>query len=112
MPREDVLESRTQQIGRELFAQVKARKQRSDGWWKSKLIDYSLKDEALKIQLFRFVDVLPTLTDSKQVAEHLNEYFNAPGKQFPAFLGWGASLAGISSIAASLGAAAIRRSVE
>jgi RHH-type proline utilization regulon transcriptional repressor/proline dehydrogenase/delta 1-pyrroline-5-carboxylate dehydrogenase len=52
------------------------------------------------------------LKDSKQVARHLNEYFNSPGQQFPGFMSWGASLAGFSSIAAGIGAAAIRKSVE
>ena len=116
MPRDnehDVeLESRIQQFGRQLFAKVKSRKAHAAGaWWNSKLIDYSMKDEALKVQLFRFVDVLPTLKDSKQVARHLNEYFNSPGQQFPGFLSWGASLAGFSPLAA-LSAAAIRKSVE
>src|SRR5579862_4425672 len=109
----DAVETRIQQLGREVFVKVKARKQKSAGaWWNSKLIEYSLKDEALKVQLFRFTDVLPTLKDSKQVARHLNEYFNSPGQQFPGFMSWGASLAGISSIAAGIGAAAIRKSVE
>ena len=107
------LEARTLQLGRDIFAKVRGRKQKTAGaWWNSKLIEHSLKDEALKVQLFRFTDVLPMLKDGKQVARHLNEYFNAPGQQFPAFLSWGASLAGFSSIAASVGAAAIRKSVE
>jgi RHH-type transcriptional regulator, proline utilization regulon repressor / proline dehydrogenase / delta 1-pyrroline-5-carboxylate dehydrogenase len=110
---QQTLEARTQQIGRELFAKIKAKKQKSSGaWWNSKLIEYSLKDEALKVQLFRFVDVLPMLRDSRQVAQHLEEYFNSPGQQFPAFMSWGASLAGLSRLTASIGAAAIRHSVE
>src|SRR5260221_14391056 len=112
MLQEDALESRAQQIGRELFSKVKSSKQKSAGaWWNSKLIDYSLKDEALKIQLFRFVDVLPALKDGKQVARHLNEYFNSPGQQFPGFMSWGAALAGFSPIA-RLSGLAIRKSVE
>src|SRR5688500_6672245 len=94
------VEARTQQLGRELFTRIKVKKSKSGGWWNSKLIDMSMKDEALKIQLFRFVDVLPMLRDSKQVAQHMDEYFNAPGHQFPGFMSWGmslgASLAGLS----------------
>ncbi|HYG74173.1 MAG TPA: L-glutamate gamma-semialdehyde dehydrogenase [Planctomycetota bacterium] len=110
---ESAVEARTQQLGRQLFARIKAKKQKTAGaWWNSKLIDYSLKDEALKVQLFRFVDVLPMLRDSSQVARHLDEYFNSPGQQFPAFMGWGASLAGLSRITAAISAGAIRKSVE
>src|SRR5207253_6113092 len=107
------LEPRIQQLGRELFARVRSKKQKAAGaWWNSKLIEHSMRDEALKVQLFRFTDVLPMLKDSKQVARHLNEYFNSPGQQFPGFMSWGASLAGLSSIAAGIGAMAIRKSVE
>src|SRR3954470_6781641 len=107
------IESRTQQLGHQLFAAVKTRKQKAAGaWWNSKLIDYSLKDEALKVQLFRFVDVLPMLKDSSQVARHLDEYFNGPGQKFPSFMSWGASLAGLSRLTAAVSAGAIRKSVE
>ncbi len=113
MTQPDALEGRIQQFGRDLFAKVKAKQKKTAGaWWNNKLMEHSLKDEKLKLQLFRFVDVLPTLRDSKQVAKHLNEYFNAPGQQFPAFMSWGASLAGFSSLAAGIGAMAIRKSVE
>ncbi len=113
MIQESAIEPRVQQLGREVFAKVRARKQKAAGaWWNSKLIEHSLKDEALKVQLFRFTDVLPMLKDSKQVARHLNEYFNSPGQSFPGFMSWGASLAGLSSLTAGIGAAAIRKSVE
>jgi RHH-type proline utilization regulon transcriptional repressor/proline dehydrogenase/delta 1-pyrroline-5-carboxylate dehydrogenase len=113
MLQNDAIEARIQSFGRELFAKVRGKKQKTAGaWWNSKLIEQSLKDEALKVQLFRFTDVLPSLRDSKQVAQHLNEYFNSPGHTFPGFMSWGASLAGLSSIAASIGAMAIRKSVE
>jgi RHH-type proline utilization regulon transcriptional repressor/proline dehydrogenase/delta 1-pyrroline-5-carboxylate dehydrogenase len=107
------LEPRTLQLGKEVFAKVRTKKQKAAGaWWNSKLIEHSMKDEALKVQLFRFTDVLPMLKDSSQVARHLNEYFNSPGQSFPAFMSWGASLAGFSSIAASVAAMTIRKSVE
>ncbi|MFH0938038.1 MAG: L-glutamate gamma-semialdehyde dehydrogenase [Planctomycetota bacterium] len=109
----NALEARTQQLGQEIFAKVRGKKQKAAGaWWNSKLIEYAMKDEALKVQLFRFTDVLPTLKDSHQVARHLNEYFNSPCQNFPAFISRGASLTKISSIAASIGAMAIRKSVE
>jgi len=112
MLRPEQLEPDVQRLGRDLFAQVKTRKSKSQGWWKSKLIDYALNDPALKVQLFRFVDVLPTLRSSQQVAQHLKEYFDSPEHKFPSFLSWGASLAAFSSLAAMASAAAIRSNVE
>ncbi|MGC3957889.1 MAG: proline dehydrogenase family protein [Verrucomicrobiota bacterium] len=42
------------------------------------LMDWAMQDEAFKVQLFRFVDVLPTLTSSSEVARHLTEYLDNP----------------------------------
>ena len=41
------------------------------------LMDWAMKDEGFKTQLFRFVDVLPTLRSSSEVTRHLNEYFDS-----------------------------------
>jgi RHH-type proline utilization regulon transcriptional repressor/proline dehydrogenase/delta 1-pyrroline-5-carboxylate dehydrogenase len=40
------------------------------------MMDWSMKDEAFKVQLFRFVDVLPTLNTSGEIARHLTEYLD------------------------------------
>ena len=40
-----------------------------------RMIDWSLKDDSLRIALFRFVDVLPSLESSAEVGRHLEEYF-------------------------------------
>ena len=40
------------------------------------LMEWSMSDENFKTQLFRFVDVLPTLTSSSEVARHLREYLD------------------------------------
>src|SRR5438874_9083894 len=38
------------------------------------LMDWAMRDEHFKTQLFRFVDVLPTLNSSGEVSRHLKEY--------------------------------------
>src|SRR6516225_968181 len=38
------------------------------------LMDWAMRDDHFKTQLFRFVDVLPTLTSSSEIARHLQEY--------------------------------------
>ncbi|GMV79687.1 MAG: hypothetical protein AMXMBFR7_08710 [Planctomycetota bacterium] len=107
------LEPQIQRLGRELFAEVKAlQAQAKGGWWNSKLMEFALQDEKLKVQLFRFTDALPALRSHAEVGRHLKEYFDAPGQQFPAFISWGASLAAFSSLAAFASGIAIRKSVE
>jgi RHH-type proline utilization regulon transcriptional repressor/proline dehydrogenase/delta 1-pyrroline-5-carboxylate dehydrogenase len=44
--------------------------------WYGALMDWAMKDETFKVQLFRFVDVLPTLTSSREVSRHLTEYLD------------------------------------
>ncbi|MBI3877012.1 MAG: proline dehydrogenase family protein, partial [Verrucomicrobia bacterium] len=40
------------------------------------LMEWAMRDEQFKVQLFRFVDVLPTLNSSAEVARHLREYLD------------------------------------
>ena len=37
---------------------------------------FSMRDEAFKVQMFRFVDVLASLRRSDDIVEHLREYFH------------------------------------
>ena len=72
------LQSEIEQRGREIFALIDkfqgntAVFRRNDFY--SRLMEWSMRDEAFKTQMFRFVDVLPTLTSSTDVVKHLAEY--------------------------------------
>ena len=46
--------------------------------WTGKLMEWAMKDEKVKVQLFRFVDVLPCLKNDDMVLRLLTEYFNDP----------------------------------
>ena len=43
--------------------------------WIGRMIDWSLADESLRVALFRFVDVLPSLDSAGEIGRHLREYF-------------------------------------
>src|SRR6058998_1438957 len=58
-----------------------------------RLMALSMRDERFKVQLFRFVDVLPSLRRSREIIEHLNEYFSDDG--FGPLVGTGVHLARI-----------------
>ncbi len=91
------LESAAASIGRELLNL--ARKHRSgifsSAFWSDKLMDWAMKDEAFKVQLFRFVDTFPTLKTPAQVHEHLVDYLTQPGVTLPPFLGMGLKAGGL-----------------
>lgn len=40
------------------------------------LMEWAMRDERFKTQLFRFIDVLPTLTSSSEISRHLKEYLD------------------------------------
>ena len=54
--------------------------------WAGKLMDLAMSDPELKVRLFRFVDVLPTLATPEQIAAHIREYFLDEGTRVPPLL--------------------------
>lgn len=57
--------------------------------WTGKVMDWCMKNENFKVQLFRFVDVLPCLTTGQMLTSHIEEYFGAEERDIPAILKWG-----------------------
>src|SRR5437867_1029380 len=79
------LESRTQEIGRDLFARARRAEKSSpsDGLLDRMLMKWGMRDEQLKAQLFRFIDVLPVLSTPRQINSHLREYLGTVRDRLP-----------------------------
>lgn len=79
------LEELTQAYGREIFARVERPQPLlfTSTWWDERLMEWSMADETVKLQLFRFIDVLPMLTTPEQVCRHLREYFEEAADSLP-----------------------------
>ena len=83
-------EARTQQIGREILAAVTA-----EGTLRSassllsgravqrRLLTRAVEDPRFRTQLFRFIDVYPSLRDSGDLVRHLRAYLNDRGEPPP-----------------------------
>ncbi|MFO0425067.1 MAG: L-glutamate gamma-semialdehyde dehydrogenase [Planctomyces sp.] len=86
----DQIENRTQEIGRELFDRLDRRGPSifHGRWWEDRLLSWAMTDEAVRVQMFRFVDVLPMLRDHASIARHLEEYFEDVRDRLP----WAARL--------------------
>ena len=83
------------------------------GWWTGKVMDWSMKNEDFKVQLFRFVDVLPYLNTSESLLRHIREYFASSGSEVPSVLRWGAGKAGLGgALTAKIMGGAIRSNIE
>ena len=76
------------------------------------MMDWAMKDEDFKVELFRFVDVFPYLSRSESVARHLKQYFNRPNQNFPAALQWGIQALSPGSMAAKVVARSIAKNIE
>jgi RHH-type proline utilization regulon transcriptional repressor/proline dehydrogenase/delta 1-pyrroline-5-carboxylate dehydrogenase len=81
----DSIEARTQQIGRDLWGQLGRRKPSvfERRWWLDHILEWAMQDESIKVQMFRFVDVLPMLRSSASVTRHLQEYFDDVRERLP-----------------------------
>jgi RHH-type proline utilization regulon transcriptional repressor/proline dehydrogenase/delta 1-pyrroline-5-carboxylate dehydrogenase len=88
------LETLTQRYGRDLFARLDGDRPilGTPRWVDEQLMGVSMDQEALKIQLFRFVDVLPTLRTTDQINRHLHEYFQQAERDLPLPARWGLKL--------------------
>ena len=80
-------------------------------WWSQAAINLAMHNLDFKTQLFRFIDVLPSITDDQRVVTLAQEYFGSLADQ--AFgLGWGLKALGATGVGARLTGHAIRAQVE
>jgi RHH-type proline utilization regulon transcriptional repressor/proline dehydrogenase/delta 1-pyrroline-5-carboxylate dehydrogenase len=81
-------------------------------FWAGKIMDWSMKNEAFKQEMFRFVDVFPYLTRPESVAKHVQEYFCQPGQDFPKSMQWGLKLVKPDSLVAKIAAKSISKNIN
>jgi RHH-type proline utilization regulon transcriptional repressor/proline dehydrogenase/delta 1-pyrroline-5-carboxylate dehydrogenase len=99
--------ARGEEILKRMESQSKASIFSKDFWYGS-IMEWSMKNEKFKTNMFRFVDVLPSLNSGDEVARHLKEYFSENGEALPPVFNVGL---GIGSLAPGLMAGAIRKNV-
>lgn len=99
--------ARGEEIMKRMESQSKASIFSKDFWYGS-IMEWSMKNEKFKTNMFRFVDVLPSLNSGDEVARHLKEYFSENGEALPPVFNVGL---GLGSLAPGLMAGAIRKNV-
>jgi proline dehydrogenase len=79
------IEQETQRLGRELWQHLRRRRPTvfERRWWLDQILEWAMQDESVKVQMFRFVDVLPMLRTSGEVTRHLQEYFEEVREHLP-----------------------------
>src|SRR5260370_35863725 len=82
------LENLTRDIGREIFARLNGSGSWlfTPSWWDDRLMEWTMADPAVKVQLFRFIDALPLLHTPASITRHLREYFTEAREHLPPWL--------------------------
>lgn len=82
----------------------------SKNFWSGRIMAWAMKRPEFKLNMFRLVDVLPTLTTSAQIAQHVTEYLGPVAANMDALSSWGLNL-NPNSLRAKLAAFTVKRSV-
>lgn len=108
------IERETVRIGREILAHLKSERHSlfRKEWWQGRVLRGCMENEPFRIELFRFIDVLPNLKNSSDVVRIFREYFDRPEIGTPPLLSWGMKTLIPGSPTVPLAAAAIRANVE
>ncbi len=108
------LERLTRVYGQEIFARVgrQGAFPLSPLWWDERMMEWTMQDEAVKVQLFRFIDALPQLRSSESVARHLREYFEEAKASLPGYVNLGVKLLPRSGFLANLLASQARSNAQ
>ena len=104
------IERDTQEIGRALFESLDTQRPNilQRRWWDNRIMSWAMKDESLKVQLFRFVDVLPMLTSREELCGHLLEYLGSMRDRLPMPLSVALGISRLNPIAQAAVARAAR----
>ena len=110
----DDFESRVRETGLRLYELIEGETPSvfKKEYWMGKIMERCMKDDAFKVEMFRFVDVFPCLHRQESVAKHLKEYFCRPEQDFPATLQWGLRQVSPKSMAAQMAAKGIAGNIE
>lgn len=110
-------ETKTQEIGKQLlsatrenrsfFAQMRDLTRLDD-----KLLAWAMSNPGLRVQLFQFIDCLPSLSNKAEIARHLQEYLSDESVELPPALKGMLNFANPDSAPGQLAATTVSKSVE
>jgi RHH-type proline utilization regulon transcriptional repressor/proline dehydrogenase/delta 1-pyrroline-5-carboxylate dehydrogenase len=79
------IEHETQRVGQHIFSQLRDVRPNfwDRRWWDDRVMAWTMEDERVKVELFRFVDALPMLHSPDAVIGHLQDYLDRVRDQLP-----------------------------
>ena len=85
------LEGEILEFGRGIFAEIGKQQPSAfnKNFWIGRIMEWSMAQPAFKLNMFRLVDVLPSLHSAPAIASHVNEYLGSVGANIHALVDWG-----------------------
>ena len=80
-------------------------------FWSGKIMNWSMTQPDFKLNMFRLVDVLPSLRSSESIAAHVNEYLGTAAKNMNGLMEWGLNV-DPSSLRAKVTSLIVKKSVR
>lgn len=110
-------EAKTQEIARELIKSTRAKdnlfsRMRDQMRWDDKVLDWTMANPGLRVQMFRFIDTIPALQSKAEIANHFQQYLSAEEVELPNALKGMINFSSADSLPAQTAAATITKAVE
>jgi RHH-type transcriptional regulator, proline utilization regulon repressor / proline dehydrogenase / delta 1-pyrroline-5-carboxylate dehydrogenase len=109
-------EEKTQEIARQLIKSTRENnifaQMREQMRWDDKLLDWTMANPGLRVQMFRFIDTIPALQSKGEIALHLQQYMSAEAVELPTALKGILNFTDPNSFPAQTAAATITKAVE
>ena len=110
-------EAQTQSIARELIKSTREKnnifnRMREQMRWDDKVLDWTMANPGLRVQMFRFIDAIPALQSKAEVANHFQQYMSAEAVELPNALKGILNFSDPNSFTAQTAAATITKAVE
>lgn len=111
------LEEKTQKIAQKLIETTREKQNifsqmRDQMRWDEKLLDWTMANPGLRVQMFRLIDTLPALQSKAEIALHLQQYLSDESVELPAALKGILNFSDPDSFPAQTAAATMTKAVE
>ena len=88
LPADNRYEEKTQSIAQQLIKSTREKsnlfaQMREQMRWDDKLLDWTMANPGLRVQMFRFIDTIPALQSKVEIARHLQQYMSEEAVELP-----------------------------
>ena len=110
-------EEKTQAIAKEIITATRQKSSfiaqiRDQMRWDDKILDWTMANPSLRVQMFHFIDCLPALRSKTEIARHFQEYMSDESVELPSALKSILNFTDANSAPAQLAATTVSKAVE